>query len=282
MIFFKTVLIMIFCAVYGMAGYSFESPIVRRMPKPDAKLTQGDVRGLVVLVEFADVRFKSADPVSQFTDYLNKEGYNEYLNVGSVGDYFIKNSMGKFRPTFDVYGPITLSENKDYYNVDSAKQVISLALDSLDNRNEVDFFKYDNDGDGAVDFLMVFYAGIDGREFMLTNTLSSHAGYLGVKNVKLSGKKLGDSGLYVNRYSFINEISGSAYKHDNSTSILTEIGLIIHEFSHVLGLPDLYVGRGSFFPGTWSVMQSGGYNCSPEYEQGCCMIHILDQLSKVP
>lgn len=269
MIFFKTVLIMIFCAVYGMAGYSFESPIVRRMPKPDAKLTQGDVRGLVVLVEFADVRFKSADPVSQFTDYLNKEGYNEYHNVGSVGDYFIKNSMGKFRPTFDVYGPITLSENKDYYNVDSAKQVISLALDSLDNRNEVDFFKYDNDGDGAVDFLMVFYAGIDGREFMLTNTLSSHAGYLGVKNVKLSGKKLGDSGLYVNRYSFINEISGSAYKHDNSTSILTEIGLIIHEFSHVLGLPDLYVGRGSFFPGTWSVMQSGGYNCSPEYEQGC-------------
>ena len=68
--FFKTVLFIMCCAVYCMAGYSFDSPIVRRMPKPDAKLTQGDVRVLVVLVEFADVRFRSVDPVSQFTDYL--------------------------------------------------------------------------------------------------------------------------------------------------------------------------------------------------------------------
>lgn len=265
MTFFKTVLFIIFCAVYCMAGYSFESPIVRRMPKPDAKLTQGDVRVLVVLVEFADVRFKNTDPVSQFTDYLNKEKYH---NFGSVRDYFIKNSMGKFRPIFDVYGPVTLSENKDYYNVDSAKQVISLALDSLDNRDEVDFFKYDNDGDGAVDFLMVFYAGIGGSEFMLANTLSTHAGALGTWKNSLSGKKM-KNGLFVNFHAFINEISGSAYKHDESTATLSELGLVIHEFSHVLGLPDLYIGRGSFFPETWSVMQSGGYNCSPEYEQGC-------------
>ena len=100
--FFKTVLFIVFCAVYCMAGYSFESPIERRLPKPDVKLTQGDVRVLVVLVEFADVRFKNPDPVSQFTDYLNKEGYNEYHNIGSVRDYFIKNSIGQFRPTFDV------------------------------------------------------------------------------------------------------------------------------------------------------------------------------------
>ena len=266
--FFKTVLFIMFCAMYCMAGYSFESPIVRRMPKPDVKLTQGDVRVLVVLVEFSDVKFKNPDPVSQFTDYLNKEGYSEYHNVGSVRDYFIKNSMGKFRPIFDVYGPVTLSENKDYYNVDSAKQVISLALDSLDNRDEVDFFKYDNDGDGAVDFLMVFYAGIGGSEFMLANTLSTHAGALGTWKNSLSGKKM-KNGLFVNFHAFINEISGSAYKHDESTATLSELGLVIHEFSHVLGLPDLYIGRGSFFPETWSVMQSGGYNCSPEYEQGC-------------
>lgn len=266
--FFKTVLFIMFCAVYCMAGYSFESPIIRRMPPPDSKLTQGDVRVLVVLVEFSDVRFKSPDPVSQFTDYLNKEGYNEYHNIGSVRDYFIKNSMGEFRPIFDVYGPVTLPENKDYYNVDSARQVVSIALDSLDNKNEVDFFSYDNDNDGAVDFLIVFYAGIDGREFMLTNTLSSHASWLGNRLDALSGKKMKD-GLFVNRHAFVNEISGSAYTHDKSTSILTEVGLTIHEFSHVLGLPDLYVGIGSLYPENWSVMQSGGYNCSPDYDQKC-------------
>ena len=251
-----------------MAGYSFESPIVRRMPKPDAKLTQGDVRVLVVLVEFSDVRFKSPDPVSQFTDYLNKEGYNEYHNIGSVRDYFIKNSMGKFRPTFDVYGPVTLSNSKDYYNVDSAKQVVSIALDSLDNKDEVDFFRYDNDGDGAVDFLIVFYAGISGHDFLMTRVLSTHAGSLGVRSNALSGKKM-KNGLYVNFYAFINEICGSAYKRDENTGSLSEIGITIHEFSHVLGLPDLYVGKGTLFPEVWSVMQGGGLNCSSEYDTKC-------------
>ena len=266
--FFRTALLVILCAVYCMAGYSFESPVVRRMPPPDSKLTQGDVRVLVILVEFADVRFSNPDPVSQFTDYLNKEGYSEYHNLGSVRDYFIKNSMGKFRPTFDVYGPVTLPNNKEYYNVDSARQVVSTALDSLDNKDEVDFFRYDNDGDGAVDFLIVFYAGLSGHDFLMTRVLSTHAGSLGVWSNALSGKKM-KNGLYVNFYAFINEICGSAYKRDENTGSLSEIGITIHEFSHVLGLPDLYVGIGSLFRECWSVMQSGGYNCSPEYDQKC-------------
>ena len=266
--FFRTALLVILCAVYCMAGYSFESPIVHRLPKPDVKLTQGDVRVLVILVEFADVRFSNPDPVSQFTDYLNKEGYSEYHNLGSVRDYFIKNSMGKFRPTFDVYGPVTLPNNKEYYNVDSARQVVSTALDSLDNKDEVDFFRYDNDGDGAVDFLIVFYAGLSGHDFLMTRVLSTHAGSLGVWSNALSGKKM-KNGLYVNFYAFINEICGSAYKRDENTGSLSEIGITIHEFSHVLGLPDLYVGIGSLFPEVWSVMQNGGYNCSPEYDKKC-------------
>ena len=116
--FFRTALLVILCAVYCMADYSFDNLVVRRMPPPDSKLTQGDVRVLVVLVEFSDVHFTNPDPVSQFTDYLNKEGYNEYYNIGSVRDYFIKNSMGKFKPTFDVYGPVTLpGMQADYGNV---------------------------------------------------------------------------------------------------------------------------------------------------------------------
>jgi len=250
-----------------MAGYSFESPIVHRLPKPDVKLTQGDVRVLVILVEFADVRFSNPDPVSQFTDYLNKEGYSEYHNLGSVRDYFIKNSMGKFRPIFDVYGPVTLPSNKEYYNVDSARQVVSIALDSLDNKDEIDFFRYDNDGDGAVDFLIVFYAGISGHDNLLARVLSTHAFVLGNWQDALSGKKMKD-GLFVNRLAFVNEINGSVYRHDNTTTTLSEIGLTIHEFSHVLGLPDLYVGRGAV-AGRWSIMDGGGYNCTPQSDKKC-------------
>ena len=265
--FFRTILFILFVAMHCMANYSFESPIVRRLPKPDSKLTQGDVRVLVILVEFSDVRFTSPDPVSQFTDYLNKEGYNEYHNIGSVRDYFIKNSMGKFRPIFDVYGPVTLPNNKEYYNVDSARQVVSIALDSLDNKDEVDFFRYDNDSDGAVDFLIVFYAGISGHDNLLARILSTHADVLGTWVNALSGKKMKD-GLFVNRLAFVNEINGSVYRRDKTTTTLSEIGLTIHEFSHVLGLPDLYAGRGAV-AGTWSIMDGGGYNCTPQSDQKC-------------
>ena len=265
---YRTLLFILFLTMYCMAGYSFDSPIVRRMPKPDVKLTQGDVRVLVVLVEFADVRFKSADPVSQFTDYLNKEGYNEYHSIGSVRDYFIKNSMGKFRPIFDVYGPVTLPNNKEYYNVDSARQVVSIALDSLDNKDEVDFFSYDNDDDGAVDFLIVFYAGISGHDFLMIRVLSTHADWLGNRLDALSGKKMKD-GLFVNRHAFVNEINGGMYGRDSTTTTLCEMGGAIHEFSHVLGLPDLYVGIGSPYLENWSVMQGGGSNCSFGYDPKC-------------
>ena len=268
MFFFRIVFFVLLFALCCVANSADNFSVIQRLPKPDVKLTQGDVRVLVILVEFADVRFSNPDPVSQFTDYLNKEGYNEYHNIGSVRDYFIKNSMGKFRPIFDVYGPVTLPSNKEYYNVDSARQVVSIALDSLDNKDEIDFFRYDNDSDGAVDFLIVFYAGIDGGEFLLGRSLSTHASVLGTWRDLLSGKRMKD-GLFVNRHAFVNEVNGSAYRHDKTTTTLSEIGLTIHEFSHVLDLPDLYVGRGSFLPDRWSVMQSGGYNCSPEFEQGC-------------
>lgn len=257
MIFFKTVLFIILCAVYCIAGYSFESPIVHRLPKPDSKLIQGDVRVLVILVEFSDVRFKSPDPVSQFTDYLNKEGYNEYHNIGSVRDYFIKNSMGKFRPTFDVYGPVTLSGTQVEYGGDDygkSDLAFSQALDSLLKNDGIDFLQYDNNGNGVVDYAFMIYAGesSSGSNFRIW----PHAGYLGEENVEQSGKKIRE-GLYINRYACANEIDERAYKRDKSTRVLSGVGIFIHEFGHLLGLPDLYIGRVVLVPETWSVMDGG-------------------------
>lgn len=275
MTFFKTVLFIIFCAVYCMAGYSFESPIVRRMPKPDAKLTQGDVRVLVVLVEFSDVKFKNPDPVSQFTDYLNKEGYSEYHNVGSVRDYFIKNSMGKFRPTFDVYGPVTLSGTRTSYgstinesNYTQARLAFSQALDSLFELG-VDYSWYDNDGDGTVEYAFMIYAGFAAVNLTSEKTIWPHAGNFGDKDVVQSEKKMGD-GPYIKRYACANEISYSAYKRDSSTSVLNGVGVFVHEFGHLLNLPDLYVDQIPF-SGTWSVMDDGDHNCPSniDYVQDC-------------
>ena len=270
--FFKTVLFIVFCAVYCMAGYSFESPIERRLPKPDVKLTQGDVRVLVVLVEFADVRFKNPDPVSQFTDYLNKEGYNEYHNIGSVRDYFIKNSMGKFRPTFDVYGPVTLPENREFY-FDAFRGddlALTQAIDSLSMRSKINFSLYDNSGDGVVEFTFMIFAGIATKNSIDGKTFWPHANTLGEIGVLLSGKKI-ENGPYIKRYACANEIEYEAYKKNISTNTMSGVGVFIHEFSHLLGFPDYYSHNGNKTLDSWSVMDQGDHNCPSniDYVRSC-------------
>lgn len=246
---------------------------VMRMPSYNPEITQGDVRGIVILVEFQDVRFKSADPKSQFTDYMNKEGYNEYYNLGSIRDYFVKNSMGLFRPTFDVYGPVTISRNRNDYgttssgsdgrNYEGARSALMEALDSLIKKESIDYSKYDNDGDGEIDFTYMFYAGVGANNSGVVGAIWPHAWYIGNSVNKQSGKNMGND-IYANRYACSNEIDGYAYKKDNSTDILGGIGTFAHEFSHVLGLPDMYDLKGNNprkTPKKWDVMDNGNYNC---------------------
>lgn len=246
---------------------------VMRMPSYNPKVTQGDVRGIVILVQFQDVKFKSADPKSQFTDYMNKEGYNEYYNLGSIRDYFVKNSMGLFRPTFDVYGPVTISRNRNDYgttssgndgrNYEGARSALIEALDSLKKKESIDYSKYDNDGDGEIDFTYMFYAGVGANNSGVVGAIWPHAWYIGNSVNKRSGKNMGND-IYANRYACSNEIDGYAYKKDNSTDILGGIGTFAHEFSHVLGLPDMYDLKGNNprkTPKKWDVMDNGNYNC---------------------
>ena len=247
---------------YGLPKFAY--PKIQRMPTPNLKLTKGDIRGIVVLVQFSDVKFASADPKATFNDFLNKEGYNENHNVGSVRDFFITNSMGEFRPTFDVYGPITVPNTREYYggksqsdrNYNGAREAFKQAVDTLLKRGEVDFSKYDNDNDKTVDFIYFIYAGIGASSSGVIETIWPHAGYIGNKSV--------GSGLRLNRYACSNEISGSAYKVDNHTTKMNGIATFAHEFSHVLGLPDLYDLGGKNprkVPHSWDLMSNGSYNC---------------------
>ena len=247
---------------YGLPKFAY--PRIQRLPTPNLKLTKGDIRGIVVLVQFSDVKFASADPNATFRDFLNKEGYNENHNVGSVRDFFITNSMGEFRPTFDVYGPITVPGTREYYggksqsdrNYNGAREAFKQAVDTLMKRGEVDFSKYDNDSDKVVDFIYFIYAGIGASSSGVIETIWPHAGYIGNKSV--------GNGLRLNRYACSNEISGSAYKVDNHTTKMNGIATFAHEFSHVLGLPDLYDLGGKNprkVPHSWDLMSNGSYNC---------------------
>ncbi|MCM1520908.1 MAG: M6 family metalloprotease domain-containing protein [Lachnoclostridium sp.] len=224
--------------------------------------SKGSTKGLIVLVQYKDVSFTHPDPAQYFGDMINKPGFDEYGGTGSALDYFTEQSGGLFTPSFDVYGPVTLSGNRADYggnssskggsDVDPAGMVVQ-ACQLLDS--EVDFSQYDTDGDGLIDNVFVFYAGQGEASYGPAESIWPHSwdvrspGYY----VTLDGKTLG-------HYACTNEWEQS--RPDG-------VGTFIHEFSHVMGLPDLYDTNGQSLvctPGAYSVLDYGPYNnggCTP-------------------
>ena len=68
----------------------------------------GKRKGLVILVDFQDVKMQSAHDNAEWNDFFNKVGYNTLGNTGSVHDYFYSQSYGQFDLSFDVVGPVTV------------------------------------------------------------------------------------------------------------------------------------------------------------------------------
>ena len=220
--------------------------------------TTGSPRSLVLLIEFSDVEFSSVDnPKDFYTRMLNEEGFT-YSNgaEGSVKDFFIASSMGQFTPQFDVVGPIKLSKPRKHYGGDTpemdynVQEVILEACQMIDG--EVDFSQYDTDGDGVVDNVYYFYAGLGQADnASLTETIWPHSVEVS-KQLILDGKKLGV-------YACSNEL-----RHDEDNNLMPAgIGTFVHEFGHVLGLIDhydTYYSGFAFDPGYWDTMSLGPYN----------------------
>lgn len=218
----------------------------------------GKIKGLVILVEYTDVKFNSGyktDAKTYFNDLLHKEGFNEYNGTGCATEYFRKQSNGQFDPEFDLYGPVTLPNPMSYYGGndtygdDKAPHMMVVhACQQLDKT--VDFSQYDNDGDGYVDNVFIFYAGQGEASYGSDDTVWPHSWEVSSG----TGSKFKLDGVIIDRYACTNE-------WERSTP--DGVGTFIHEFSHVMGLPDLYhtsSSSASYTPGAWSVLDYGPYN----------------------
>lgn len=216
----------------------------------------GEVRALVVLVQYKDVKFTLSDPKAYFNEMLNKDGFNQYGGTGCAAEYFRESSNGQFRPVFDVFGPVTLGQNRsyyggnDYYGDDVQPYLmVTHALAAL--KDEVDLSKYDADNDGYVDNVYVFYAGQGEASYGSEETVWPHSAHINDYGITYSA-----NGKQVNRYATSNEWENG--RPDG-------VGTFIHEFSHVLGLPDLYCTNynstaANLTPSAWSVLDYGLYN----------------------
>ncbi len=119
------------------------------------RFTRGRVRGLTILVEFADVT--STVTTDHVTALLNEPGYTTNGNNGSVRDFFLTVSNSLLDYTNTVVGPVRLSKSRDYYTQTSfVPEALGLAVNQLG----LDLGQYDSRGEGIVDALSFMYAGI--------------------------------------------------------------------------------------------------------------------------
>lgn len=216
----------------------------------------GEITVPVIMVNFSDVSFQEEMTIDKVTRYFNEEGYcedNDY-EVGSVRDYFVANSRGMFTPTFDIVAKVTLSNGYSYYGANDrsgsdtnafemVKEAITLAIAA-----GVDFTQYKVDG--VLPNVIVFYAGCGEATGGDDDTIWPHTGILSGVTV---------SGFTLKSYFVGNELYGTS-----SSSVMMGMGVFAHEFSHCLGLPDLYdtTGGTSYPWGYWSVLDLGCYTSS--------------------
>ena len=198
----------------------------------------GSPKALVILAEFQDTTFTIQDTKKVFTNYLMNEGhfsdtrYGQNQNYKGVRGYFKDCSYGQFTPFFDVVGPIKLPRKHAIYGAGNDRMDLLLADACAAVDDLVDFAKYDANNDGIVDLVYIIYAGHSANYH--DNKVSNiwpKSGTITISN-KFDGKS-------IRRYGVSNELNGSDKTSKNNKKI-NGIGLFCHEFSHTLGLPDIY------------------------------------------
>ncbi len=269
-----------------------------RAPEENNSLYTGKKKGLIILAQFQDVKFQEENDSLFYSKFANAEGFNERGFHGSVSDYFKAQSRGKFELDFDVVGPVTVSQNAKYYGENDEEgsdlhpdsmiiEAVTLAKDIVK-----DWKQYDWANDGEVDQVMVIYAGggeasglSDEDDIWPHESLLDLSEYLNGEDKSI---KVAD-GLKVNTYACANEVDISFAEESNEArrvkkidddfgyggygdyeyyeddaviyTVVKGIGTTCHEFSHCLGLPDMYdvYYGGNFGMSDWSLMDQGSH-----------------------
>ena len=226
----------------------------------------GERKGLVILVNYKDKKMQHTQ--AEYNDYFNKAGYSDNNCTGSVRDYFLSQSYGKFSLDFDVMGPVTLSKNLSYYGdndsdgndkhaAEMVAEAVKLAVSGIDLK------RYDWDGDGYVDQVYVVYAGYGEHADAPANTIWPHEFELSEAAKYNDGPgALTINGVTIDTYACSSELRGS------SGNKMDGIGTACHEFSHCLAIPDMYdtsADGENFGMNVWDLMDYGSYNGEDGY-----------------
>lgn len=227
------------------------------------------VKPLVLLIDFNNYTFedmkKEVTP-RDFKDWGVQHykdmcfGDEEYKgpkgeNLISMKEYYKEQSGGSFIVEGDVFGWYTAKKDAEYYGKHygvtkdaNIEELVKEAFDMALEDPNIDLSQYDTDKNGVVDSLVIVHAG-KGQEV--------GGGTLGADAIWAHRNSLTESVYYGKNNSNIGQIGVSDYV------IVPQdmgIGVMSHEYGHILGLNDEYNIHSSEKAspiGYWSIMAGG-------------------------
>ena len=211
-------------------GYEVPAPQKRSSVAPSF----GTAEWVLLRADFQD---ESADYTTYNQAYFEERMFQANATKPSCNDYFSEISYGNLSidGKISTSGPngdgwYTGEHTKQWYINNSGAYLVYEAVLAADD--EIDYSDYDVDGDGYVDTVMLFYPNQ-----VFSGGLWPH---------RSSGLDIHVDGVIVDAYF----ITGYNTSNDSYTMVIS-----VHEYGHILGLPDLYdVNGGSAGVGKWSLM----------------------------
>jgi immune inhibitor A len=219
------------------------SPLAEASPR-----VAGTAKVLMLCIEFSDVKHNVAHTPAYFDNMGDGPG-------NSMAAYFTQASTGVFTVSTNCSGWYSSTQTLAYYGAPAGGsndnpllyKLVTEAVYAADA--SVNFADYDQNNDGWVDYLQVIHAGGDEAMTGNQNDIWSEM-YYDFDAPVADGKKVGV-------YSMVSEND--------------PMGVFAHEYSHQLGMPDLYdtdgAGSGGQTDGAglWDIMAAGAYLGNGDY-----------------
>ena len=220
--------------------------------------TGGIRHGLIILAQFPDLSFT-----------FTRDDFERIINGADAKtalSYFKDQWNDSYTFRFDITDIVTLpreyawygSNNDEGQDKDPAQMVID-ACKAVDD--VIDFSAYDNDEDGEVDNVFIFFAGPNESEGAGENHIWPHMWYV----QSGAGYTYMPDGVLVDNYACTSELMLDANRTTFTT--LASIGTFCHEYTHTFGIQDLYdtdsESSGGYSEATWNcidLMDAGNYN----------------------
>ena len=257
----------------------------------------GTGKMLVILADFppgpqAQHHFTTEDFTALFdftvtTEVIPKpKPKKEIGENGTLNAYFKENSYGQFDVGGQIVDWVLLSKTYDTYCAgawgtgtypNNSQGLCEDLIKAVDT--DVDFTLFDTDGDSVVDAVTIVFEGFaTGRPDLFW----PHAWGLGTKPEYGMDHNVYADGMRIERYNIVNEQQWNDLTY---TVEICQIGTFCHEYTHVLGAPDLYDYNPPFDESdpvsTWCLMAIGCYGISNDYIRNATPTHMTGFIKSV-